>query len=356
VVTPPTSVLVALPTWDTVSTTTVRPWVLPAVGALVLVAVVVGLLWRGRRALRVANVDALLREPALRPWLVAHRVLRVLVVLVVLGGATAAAVVAAQPQRVETRPQVLANRDIVLCLDVSGSMLQYGEQVVATFEKAVEEFRGERIALTVWNSTSRTVFPLTDDYDLVRRELETARVAMGGIARLLDGDDVADPQAVLDFFTGTDGLEGQTSLIGDGLATCALQLDQVAVDRSRSILLATDNELAGTPVYTLDQAAQLARSRGAEVYALYPGGTWRQGPGAQLRVVAQDTGGRLFVADDPSSVDDVVADVQAHQQVQMDADPQRFVVDDEDGWVLALVVLATVVVLLAVVAGGRSRS
>jgi Ca-activated chloride channel homolog len=344
---------VAWPTWGVPAASTVRPWAFALVAALVLAGVVVGLLRQRRGGVRVANVDSLLRERALRPWLVRYRALRVLGAVAILAAAGTAAVVVAQPQRVETRPQVLANRDIVLCLDVSGSMLPYGEQVVETFERAVESFEGERIALSVWNSTSRTVFPLTDDYDLARRELETARLAMRDAMTLSEGGDVDDVDAVLDFFAGTDGIDGEASLIGDGLATCALAFDQVAVDRSRSVLLATDNYLAGEPVYTLEQAADLTVARGAEVYALYPAEEGVvDGDGAQLRAVAEATGGRMFVVTEPGAVDEVVADVQAHQQVQMDADPQVVVVDDEDAWIVALAVLTTLVVLV----GWRVRS
>ena len=59
----------------------------------------------------------------------------------------------------------------MLCLDVSGSALPYDRQVIGTYRDLVRSFEGERIGLSIFNSTSRTVFPLTDDYELVTRPI-----------------------------------------------------------------------------------------------------------------------------------------------------------------------------------------
>ena len=79
-----------------------------------------------------------------------------------------------------------SSRDIVLCLDVSGSMYEYDTEILSTFAELVDTFEGERVALSIFNSTSRTVFPLTNDYDLVQRELEAG-------AEAIDFDESAPP-------------------------------------------------------------------------------------------------------------------------------------------------------------------
>ena len=78
---------------------------------------------------------------------------------------------AARPARVDRTLEQGHNRDIVLCLDVSGSTLPYDRQVIASYLDLVRNFRGERMALSIFNSTSRTVFPLTDDYVMITAEL-----------------------------------------------------------------------------------------------------------------------------------------------------------------------------------------
>ena len=51
-----------------------------------------------------------------------------------------------------------ASRDIVLCLDVSGSALSYDRQIIAAYSQIARNLNGERIGLSTFNSTSKTVF------------------------------------------------------------------------------------------------------------------------------------------------------------------------------------------------------
>ncbi|MFS0706417.1 VWA domain-containing protein [Cellulomonas sp. 179-A 9B4 NHS] len=318
-------------------------WAVPALVALAVVALVAGLLWRrgGAATTWVANTAELRHVPAMRWWRVRYHALRAALVLALGTAALAAAVLVARPVVAEERTHELANRDIVLCLDVSGSMIDYDAAVVATFARLVDEFEGERVALSLFNSTSRTVFPLTDDYDLVREQLRTARA-------VLEGDAVEGAE---DLFRGTEGLEGQASLIGDGLATCALLFDQFDTDRSRSVVLATDNEAWGDPVYTLEEATDLAGGRGAVVHGLYPDREdWiadADGARARMRLALEATGGVFAQASDAGAVPAILAQVQAADLVAMDADPERVVVDDSDGWVVLLYVAGLLAVVLA---------
>ena len=80
-----------------------------------------------------------------------------------------------RPARVAAEDEHSANRDIVLCLDVSGSTLPYDQQVIATYRTLISHFKGERIGLSIFNSTSRTVFPLTDDYTMAAHHGRSAR-------------------------------------------------------------------------------------------------------------------------------------------------------------------------------------
>ena len=59
---------------------------------------------------------------------------------------------AARPARVDRTLEQGHNRDIVLCLDVSGSTLPYDRQVIASYLDLVRNFRGERMALSIFNS------------------------------------------------------------------------------------------------------------------------------------------------------------------------------------------------------------
>ena len=98
-----------------------------------------------------------------------------------------------------------SSRDIVLCLDVSGSALPYDREVIDTYRTLVDNFKGERIGLSIFNSTSRTVFPLTDDYELVSEQLDKTSTILKGVESQDDIDKMKDSdyQAISDWLEGT---------------------------------------------------------------------------------------------------------------------------------------------------------
>ena len=54
--------------------------------------------------------------------------------------------------------------------------------VVEVFARLAEGFDGERLGLTVSDSSAVQVFPLTDDYDFVQEQLQVAKEAFDGAA------------------------------------------------------------------------------------------------------------------------------------------------------------------------------
>jgi Ca-activated chloride channel family protein len=87
--------------------------------------------------------------------------------VLVLVALSAFSIVAARPITTDVADTDRVNRDIVLCLDVSGSMTSADAEIVGRFLELVEQFHGERIALVVWDSSAAQVFPLNDDYQYV---------------------------------------------------------------------------------------------------------------------------------------------------------------------------------------------
>lgn len=312
-------------------------WVLPAALAMAGAAFWWGLrrYMRGNARRRPVAYGA--RLTALPEYQAAvRRYRRWVLVMAVAAGllVTACAVAAARPaERSNVRPEQ-QNRDIVLCLDASGSMSSADSAIVETFGRLAQEFDGERIGLTIFDSTAVQVFPLTDDYEYVAEQLTEAR-------RAFDGE--AEASGFLD---GTWGGEG-SSLIGDGLASCvrsfpktdgqpaAVQQESTqqgsAQGRSRSIILATDNYLSGNPIFTLAEAGALAQEGGVRIYALNPGdydfGSDPGQPGAQLRSVAEKTNGGYYVLDDPEAVAGIIHSVQATEASRFQGSPRAVVAD-----------------------------
>jgi uncharacterized protein with von Willebrand factor type A (vWA) domain len=281
-----------------------NPDLLP-VGALVLV----GLAYAAHRVLRarrrrrsvpLANTTGLTELPEYRRALRGHRIRLAVLTASAALLAGASLVGAARPVDTTTERPTARSRDIMLCLDVSGSMAEFDAALVQTFQALVRGFQGERIGLVIFNASAATVFPLTDDYDFIGEELAAAAVALdGGV-----GDE--------GFFAGTYNGRG-TSLIGDGLATCVTSFDRITTQRARSLVLATDNHLAGRPLVPLRQAAELAKVRSVRVYGLNPEKAGPDDEAAELRRLVVDTGGQYFTMDDPAAVREIIAAVQRQE-------------------------------------------
>jgi len=317
------------------------PWLLlPALAAVAVVALVGWWLLRRRRAatpVTLANTDALRALPEYRRAVRAHR-------STLLGAAGLAAVIAvaavlgsARPMRSVRLVSEKDNRDIVLCLDVSGSMIDVDAEVVSTFTQLAAGFRGERISMVIFNSSAVPVFPLTDDYDFVVDQLKRARRALG----LLDPKDP--------FFAGT--LNGfGSSLIGDGLATCVRSFDHPELQRARSVILASDNEAAGKSLFTLPEGGQLAHAAGIQVYGINPTDNTSSTTAREMRSVTEGTGGLYFSLNDVSAVRRTLEAVTSREASRIPASP-RTVVNDNPLVPVAVAGLA----LLAFLVVRRSR-
>lgn len=235
-----------------------QPWYGLAVLVLLTAVGLAAWLWPGRRrtpsgALPLSGAARIRALP--RFTQLARIRLRWLVIesccLAVAG--TGIALLAAGPVSATTINEERSNRDIVLCLDVSGSMSPVNRAVIASFTNLAAELDGERIGFVLFDSSAVTVFPLTDDASYIQQHLEET-------SETLDGGRVA----------GTRVGDLGSSLIGDGLASCLQRFDQADVSRSRTVVLATDNQVAGTPLFSLSDAAARARERDTLVYGIVP--------------------------------------------------------------------------------------
>lgn len=317
-------------------------WVLPLTAVVLFAAWVLG---RRRRQPDpeeprwVANAGYLTGLPSFQRALRTYRRGVGACVALLAAAGLVAGVLAARPMHQESTNPELATRDIVLCLDVSGSMVGYDAEIVATFLDLVEEFDGERIALSIWNQTSRTVFPLTDDYDLVREELEHAQGVLDFDVATLE-DNSYDPEALDDliaFISGTDGgSEQDSSLIGDGLASCGLMFDASDTERSRTIILASDNSVIGEPVFPLADAAEFTDRRDINLVAIYAGedDAAAEDERAQYESVVTTQGGLFFEAADPEAVPAILTSVEEEAAVDLDVEPE-VTLTDAPAWPLA---------------------
>lgn len=282
----------------------------------------------GVRRRPAAHTDRLTMLPAYQAALRRHRRWLAVAGIACASLLVCTAVAAARPMELSTTRPEQHNRDIMLCLDASGSMSSADAAVVDVFAGLAREFDGERIGLTIFDSTAIQVFPLTDDYDYAQEQLQLARDAFDG------------KPGTSGFLDGTWSGRG-SSLIGDGLASCLSSFprqngangseDTNASRRSRSVVLATDNFLSGEPIMTLGEAAGVAKDRNVRVYALNPGdfdyGSEADQPGAQLKAAVESTGGSYYALDNPDAIPGIVAEVEETETAAIKGAPRAVVTD-----------------------------
>lgn len=333
------------------------------VTALLLLAALVvwAITFWNRRAMRrspvlVANSRYMDRIPSFVRAQRMARAVRALQVAIAVLAVLAASVLSGRIASERISTPEFSSRDIVLCLDVSGSMYEYDTEILSTFAELVDTFEGERVALSIFNSTSRTVFPLTNDYDLVQRELEAGAEAIDfdEFGYRLGNRDYSEDEVrqYVEFVDGTRGIADEASVIPDGLASCAQEFDQAEEDRSRSIIFATDNELNGDPIFTLQEAAERVAARDIDLYTFYPG-AYECGPQCyeELKTTTEEQGGELHQSSDPEAIPSIINQIQKSQAEAMGATPSVLRTDHP----LAPFVLTVLTLLGILVLGWRSR-
>ena len=244
-------------------------------------------------------------------------------------------VAAARPQTLGDAVQPpLAGRDLMLALDLSGSMsepdMQLGGRPVdrLTAAKAVladflDRRRGDRIGLIVFGQRAYALTPLTHDLDTVRLQLTDSVI----------------------------GLAGQETAIGDAIGLAVKRLRGSADDQRPSpsdvtplpgttqhvLVLLTDGVNTAGLLDPL-KAAELARDAHVRVHTVAFGGEGSLSlfgftmpmPGAgdqidedTLRRIAEQTGGRFFRARDTSELVGIYAEIERLEPIQRPGEAVR---------------------------------
>lgn len=217
-----------------------------------------------------------------------------------------AVLVTARPAAVSYITPAQKGRDIMLCLDVSGSLLKVDATIVNRFRTLVQSFSGQRFGLTVFNSSPVSVIPLTDDYVFLDKQLASIGTALADqkgndFDRLTSG-------TLADFDKGT-------SLVSDGVASCINNLGPNPLARSQSVVLATDNEKNGEAIISVQQAAAIAENNNVRIYAIDPGQSEkvRDKDHQELQTFAEESGGAYYKLSDGKAIASIIDEVSRQE-------------------------------------------
>jgi Ca-activated chloride channel family protein len=200
----------------------------------------------------------------------------------------------ARPERVGEPIEITkAARDVVLAIDISGSMdendftaadgstLQRLEGVKRVVGRFIEEREGDRVALIVFGEKAYVQSPFTEDLRTVRELLEQTEV----------------------------GMAGPHTVIGDaiGLAIRSFEASEI---EERLLIVLSDGADTGSRMSPVN-AAEIAASNGVEIFTIGVGDPKGQGDQkvdvAALEDIAARAGGRFFFAGDEAGLASVYA-------------------------------------------------
>ena len=220
---------------------------------------------------------------------------------------------AARPQTFgESIGMPVSGRDLMLCIDISGSMneqdLYSGQQRVtrmAVVKYVASDFvarrTGDRIGLIMFGSNAYVQSPLTYDHETIQHFLDEAVV----------------------------GLAGRSTAIGDAIGLGVKRLRDRPAE-SRVLILLTDGENSEGAVDPLD-AAQIAADNDIRIYTIGVGsdnvggifgGTLGMRRSAidevTLKTIAAQTGGQYFRARDQRELERIYRDIDKLEPTNKD--------------------------------------
>lgn len=263
-------------------------------------------------AIKLANTDLFVEEKYFRKQLVVYMFLRIILIVSIVGMIVSASMLIARPFKVSKVKEMKNNRDIMLCLDVSSSVNELNLKLVKQLEQTVKTLSGERIGIVIFNTSSVVISPLTDDYDYTLEQLENIRKAIKSQSKNADaiGEDWLYWNRFLYSGTMVGNEERGTSLVPDGLlgALFSFPEDEEA-ERTKIIILATDNDVKGECYATLDKAAELCKKHDVVVYGVGTTQMYTENRD-ELEQAAVATGGAFFLEEDAASFHRIVEQIE----------------------------------------------
>ncbi|MDY2940860.1 MAG: hypothetical protein SOS98_00820 [Varibaculum sp.] len=251
-------------------------WWLFFIGLAAVVIVLVLACLRGRNFFEarprvlVANATYISLLPRYRKRLWGIRLRALFALVAVVLAAVLLAVMTGGPIHVEKKTQESSNRDIMLCLDISSSMLKADYDAMGQMMELSDSYDGERVGMYMWNYSAVRMFPLTDDYEMVTEQLTETHTLFSPSGYQIIGEYLyTSPQLKDLLFSVINENTEASSLVGDGLMSCAMGFDQWENGRIRSIILITDNIVEGEETFTLGESVKYAAGRDIIVHGLW---------------------------------------------------------------------------------------
>ena len=329
--------------------------------------------------LKAANTYIIKNSRLYRRLNIRYRILSFLLVIGMTGCIIASLFLAARPYKTADIASGVKKRDIMLNLDVSYSLYDLNSELVDYLKGVVAGLEGDRFGINIFNTTSVTYVPLTDDYDYVIQRLDDLNTYFNWqkeyyedyIMQFDDTDEMTESEydrymelsEMLEYFeagTTTNSWYRGSSLIGEGLGSALYSFPYLGdSDRTRVIIMCTDNEdnaFAGE-VVDLKEAADYCAKNNVTVFGIFPSedkfympedwdySSCRNG----FKKAVEVTGGKFYVRTPAQTCSKIVEDIQKQEAMLVQVVVSRQTLDMPETWFFVLFISLAVFAIAGLV-------
>lgn len=250
-------------------------------------------------------------------------------------------------------------RDIYLCLDVSYSLYELNADFVENLKDVVRGLEGDRVGISIFNTSTVEFMPLTTDMDFTIDKLNELKeyfilqkdymrfhdeyeieemsndefLAFLGSLPKDEYDSFANLVYTLDLIDNPVTLDNDvrgSSLIGEGLASCLFNFPYLEdSERTRVIIMVSDNAQAELeqPAIELAEAANMCKNNDVAVFGIFPPEEALRdlrpeqnfdNLSADMRQNIRKTGGEFYVVGSDFDTEDIISQIRSHEAMQVD--------------------------------------
>ncbi len=290
--------------------------------------------------IKAANTARIKATGIYKSLVLKYRILSAIMALGLAGSAIAALILVARPYEKQDVYTGVKKRDIIICMDVSYSLYDLNSEITDYLKGVVRGLAGDRIAISIFNTSSVTYVPLTDDYDYVALKLdelshyfEMQKELYEEIYAYYDYtyempsevekryDELMEELDYYDAGTLYNNTLRGSSLIGEGLGTALYSFPYLDdSERTRVIIMSTDNQLNAFDgeIMTLNEASNACKKNKVTVFGIFPSEDNFYQPEAhsysgcrdEFKKAVENTGGLLYIRTPNLPVSAIVQDIQ----------------------------------------------
>ena len=329
--------------------------------------------------------------PSYKRRLVLYILLKIIGIAGLVTSLLAAAYLMGRPSYNKKIDAGVKRRDIYLCLDVSYSLYDLNADFVENLEDVVRGLEGDRVGISIFNTSTVEYMPLTTDMDFAidkLKNLEEYFVLQREYMHFKDQnhiEDMTDDEFLkflealpddeydefaamvykLDLIDKPVTLDNETrgsSLIGEGLASCLFNFPYLEdSERTRVIIMVTDNAQAENkpPAVELAEAAKMCKDNNVAVFGIFPPKEALRdlrpeqnfdNLSSDMRQNIRKTGGEFYIVGSDFDTESIISQIQSHEAMQVDEVSVSRMTDDP-GRAIMICIFGLVLFVIAKGAG-----